>query len=180
MISDGTFRKKHDAMKIEDIETGQLYAFTLNPNDSIGKNELLTAYCTKHQKALRDILDEVRLSIYPEISPTGRVHFHGTIQINNLYSWARSVGGLLHLYTFCMKPISDDESVKEKGAYKSWFEYCIKQQSFIKKHAGQYYPMVVEISKDRLDMAVEKIRRETNSCVKNRIVRDLSDYLESS
>lgn len=123
------FKPKNSILKLEDINTGIEYSLTINPNDKLqGFSPLLM-----REIKLHDILNKITnliplkysVQLYPEISPKGRLHFHGRI----MFSKQR------HILQFYLSVIPDilNHATMEMDTIKEpevWSKYCSKQSLF--------------------------------------------------
>ncbi len=137
-----TYKPQNDLPKMEDYQANTLYAITINPR----------LQHPDSSKRLKDVVHEASFSylhkimlisdvkLYPEMSPTGRVHFHGTIKILkknifNFYSLIHKYIGVKDpTFTLVIKQITDDE----------WKTYITKQKDLIKPVCKEYnipYPI---------------------------------------
>lgn len=137
-------KPQNSSVKFEDICEGQEFAITLNPLHNIGVNEKYSAYLIKQHKLLLDCVTNNVLRLYPEISPIGRIHFHGYVYINDIVEWGKDILKLMAYGTVCIK--KQFETEEDTG--NKWHIYCLKQQSFWEKALkGQNirYPLIVDI-----------------------------------
>lgn len=90
----------NDLLINQDLEHKKVYSFTLNPTDNYfkimeGEFDAPKDYANfimlviMLSKVFKPCCD--KFSIYGEISPTGRLHVHGTVYIKDLYKWYRTV-----------------------------------------------------------------------------------------
>lgn len=93
------FHAKHKAPKLETLEKGGFYAITLSPEDIRDKEtykvpnniQVLEDFRTKYrdiENILKTKLGGSYVELYPEFSPTGRLHFHGVINITDLFTFS--------------------------------------------------------------------------------------------
>jgi len=138
-------KPQHASVKFEDLKEGQEYAITLNPTFPIGLNERYSAYIRKQITLLLDCVKDNVLILYPEISPIGRVHFHGYLHLNNIEQWAKDIIRLCAYGTVCVKQQFEVEGTLDG----KWHLYCLKQQSVwlkLLKDSGLRYPFRIDNS----------------------------------
>lgn len=127
----GTFQgfspnKKCDIPKYEDCVDGRIYAFTFSPDDSgqywheekadLRMIRFLDYYNTFFCKHLDDVS---RYFLRIEISPQGRLHFHGYLQILNK----------LRFYLVVIRNLKGEGifEIDTIESIKKWNEYITKQ-----------------------------------------------------
>lgn len=147
------YKPKNTGIKFEDIKLKKVYAFTFNPKDSGDTRAQLLlrqdAYVLREIKgilsSLSHALKSATITTKIESSPTGRIHCHAFLTINNYIDWVSEIRMLTNLGTVCIKEITSDD----------WEEYCSKQdhiwQPYFAKH-NLAYPYKVPIP-DRFDDA---------------------------
>lgn len=125
------YKAQYTAPKAEDIVLNKNYAFTINPEHqcdtlSISVTEInlyIQNRISAHYRYVKKQLFNLKGSaykLYLEISPLGRIHWHGYIQIGSIKTWLeRDILILKQIGSFCIKEITDE---------KVWLEYCTKQQ----------------------------------------------------
>lgn len=114
------------APRVEDIKLSQLYAISINPQEEWSSNQQITAWTRKVYTSLRSIVRGVELELFVESSPTGRLHFHGTILIIDVVLYLRFLKELMTQATFAIKEIKDTYA-EDEDDYVTWDKYCIKQ-----------------------------------------------------
>ncbi len=106
-----------------------VYSFTINPSDAgqyfkattIQRFRQFTDYNFKHLNTI--LLDYCDITVYPEISRQGRIHYHGYIRINDIFNFHLfSLHRLKEVYIYEIDTI--DKSTK-------WSEYIHKDKSVI-------------------------------------------------
>ena len=118
-------------LKFEEVTEGVEYALSLNPSEQHYK---------KPDRAIHVISDLLKLFrpdkscggyVYVEISPHGRIHFHGHIHILNRWEfYLNLVPKIEDRYTINITRVTDE---------KVWDEYIQKQQNYIYKgYRGGY------------------------------------------
>ncbi len=118
-------KPKHSLPKLELVLSDATYAFNFNP-----KNQFIKTRLKKQYDLLRKILPDddacyYSLKLFPELSPTGRLHFHGLIKFKNpFYFYYRVLPKLISHGTVVIKEIED---------FECWTTYIQKQSKiFIK------------------------------------------------
>lgn len=117
------FDKPKDVfLKVEEISEKEIYAFSYNPvaQPQIGRIESLKVWLDVMDNMFRSVCKNSNYLLYIELSPTGRWHFHGYINIMDIYEFFCSdIHTLMSNGTSYMKCIDDNEE---------WYKYCTKQQ----------------------------------------------------
>ncbi len=125
-----TYTKRNNLPKVEDYVVGQKYTFNINPIKQYKINRLANQVrdlkgFLEGNKNYSNIFD---ITVWPEFSPTGRLHFHGHVRIENIFAWAKDiVPGIIARYAVEVDTIESEEI---------WFKYCTKQTRLW----GDYYP----------------------------------------
>jgi len=135
---------KHKGVPLEDIELDEVtYAISINYEKQPDKIDKACVY--KYYRQVYDSLYKFRESIdiilYIEASPTGRLHFHGYLQIKDYIGYIEFLNDLKQYSSFEIDTITEPEV---------WFEYCRKQEEIWREYMDKHicgYPM--EISKDQ-------------------------------
>lgn len=122
-----TYNSRFKSIKAELIKTDTEYAFTINPEkqfETYGFNyyqEFMKYMIGKLGK-----LNNCKMKLFPEVSPIGRLHLHGTIIILNVLSfYLTDIHLLQEIGAFEIDTISD---------VKIWETYITKQQLLFKEH----------------------------------------------
>jgi len=129
-MSDPNYKSfhKHSCVRHEDILEDTPYAFSYNPEPMKLKEngEYLFKREYNRMNKLLYLLKGSLVEVYPETSPSGKIHFHGTITILNFPTFC-----LIDLYTLqaCGTYEIDLMTDKEK-----WTTYCIKQSKYWKPY----------------------------------------------
>lgn len=114
-------------VELEKCEKFRLYKFTLNPEQT--KGETLDTF----RKSIFKWFTHFKFANFTyciEASPTGRLHIHGWIAITNIKEfYCGELPQLAKIQGF-MSPANTEWDAK--GTYKTWDEYCYKQQHIIK------------------------------------------------
>lgn len=150
MVEKKPFHKKHQCIKMENAIEGAQYAFTFNPidarnnatlNKDMLKNEIQAEKTLiNHIDVWKQYLKRLRYCsfvVYPELSPDGRLHFHGYITFKNVLMFYYHDLHILNDYSYEIDTIGDTEQDKQKYA-----TYITKQQIFwialLEKYAMPY------------------------------------------
>lgn len=123
---------KHNSIKIEDIVLGESYKLSINPASqpvSLGK---LEKWHNDYVSIISAICKLNRIVLCLEASPTGRMHYHGVYEINNMREHLNLLYYLGNSSTYDLD-IIDDEIF--------WFNYCIKQDVYFSDYL-LVYPFV--------------------------------------
>lgn len=132
---------KYSAIKFEDIEIDVQYAISINPLNEYSVSQKPIQWIKKNYDLLQQIVRGCTLELYPESSPTGRLHFHGYITIHDIFEYLKFLHGLAVYGTYCIKtitpPIDNEEeeyviqedSEESESPYDTWEKYCRKQQN---------------------------------------------------
>ncbi|AXH77558.1 MAG: putative replicase-associated protein [Cressdnaviricota sp.] len=137
------FKKpRNDIPSYEDMLIGVRYAITINPCDKMQKFRdplRLTSFLNEISKLLYHNNKIYRYTLYPELSPKGRLHYHGYITILDIDTfYLYSIPNLLKMSTIVIKPIKEESK-------EMWQNYCIKQSdfhSYILEHYMTITPLV--------------------------------------
>lgn len=136
-------KAKFTAPHLEDIEVGVTYAISINPIDEWhGGGQTLLAWVKKQYNTLRENTHGVIMELYPEASPTMRLHFHGTLVVKDIYGYMKTLKALAPHCTYCIKQITDTE--EDYQTDETWHEYCLKQVDIWKplfKSSIMCYPL---------------------------------------
>lgn len=143
---------KCQSIKMESMAPDTLYAFTFSPVDSrtfpnVGskmtktKNELVTETVILEQLDLwKEYLRKMKycnFAVYPELSPTGRLHFHGFIQPRDILLFYYHDLHILNDYSYEIDTIGEGED-----NHKKYADYVWKQKSLwvplLDKHKYKY------------------------------------------
>lgn len=146
--------QKQKAPKMEQYIINVIYAITLSPPDRrqlngakmIKGNELET-YKTLMENINEDLqyfkkLKYSSLELYPELSPTGRLHYHGYIQIKDILKFTYHDLHLLNQISYEIDTMSEDPC----GIYK-YEQYVLKQKELWKpfiEYESMEYPIKIK------------------------------------
>lgn len=122
----GYEKPRNCTIKLEDIKENTLYSLSLNPSEQ--------HYKKATDRMLYVIGDVLKLfhrdrscvgHVYVEVSPHGRIHFHGVLGIlDRLDFYVNMVPKIEDAYTIEMDTIKDEAI---------WKDYCQKQQEWMPK-----------------------------------------------
>lgn len=116
------WKPKINVLDMDVIELNKKYTFSLSKRSRIGS---LVKDVRDYLIILKSISAYVKYEMFPEISPKGRLHYHGTIMFT---SW-RDVFDFYYLEI----PIVSEQSSLEIDTIKDidkWKVYYLKQQHF--------------------------------------------------
>ncbi len=131
------YKPKHTLPKLGEYVLNQDYAITLNPSRQYKLNRL-----SNQEKLLKKILGNKEsqksfiMKLFPELSPISRFHWHGIINLKNIFIFVRDViPGLISDYTIVIKEITSRDD---------WDKYIRKQQSFFKNNYINNFPIILK------------------------------------
>ena len=147
--------QKSTLLKFEEMTTNVQYAVTLNPEDDHQEwsaLDRLSDFYHKQKKILTFMLkDSAHLDLMVELSPNGRLHFHGYLTLyDKIAFYLNVVHNLSKKYSIKIDTLTSDGK---------WKEY-IEKQADLHQHMMQnelYLPMKigVEFKKMRKDFFTE-------------------------
>lgn len=125
MAKQPAFKDKQKALSMEDVMVDTNYAFTINPSDKYQKFNSYTRLSDFLKDSTHYLSTLCRYVLYPELSPKGRLHFHGWI-------WFNTTDEIVQFYLNYLP------SIKDKCTYEMdyltdiqvWTKYCLKQKVF--------------------------------------------------
>lgn len=166
-----SFKAPHSGPKAETIILNNRYAISINPNEEWTPTSHPMTWVKKTVAKLQDALSGCTLELYPEFSPTGRMHYHGVIDIKDHVEYFRFLNLLKLNSTYNIKElfISNSETTDKetrKEALDKWLAYCTKQAHIFMplfKNSILSYPISVNPAV-RLN-TVQKEKYETNDKV---------------
>lgn len=132
--------QKCKAPKMEVMKINTCYAVTLSPPDrrtitgaKMCKGNDLETFKTLEMNINEDLqlfkkLKYSKIEVYPELSPTGRLHYHGYIEIHNVLKFYYHDTHILNQISYEIDTISEDP----EGIYK-YEQYVLKQQQHFKE-----------------------------------------------
>jgi len=120
---------KFNAIRIEDLVLGQSYKLSINPASQPVSLKSLNKWYSEFTERLRPFVTLNSLALCLESSPTGRLHFHGIIEINDMREYLYLVRLLELIATFDIDYIDSEQY---------WFDYCIKQDVYFESWLLQY------------------------------------------
>lgn len=111
-------------VSLEKAQVGEMYSFTVNPPDdekAVGKSYVLNDHT--RMIALVQKLRYSYVELYPELSPTGRLHYHGYLMMEDIFGF----------YSHDIKIISKWGNFKLDtiGNLQDWINYVQKQMSIM-------------------------------------------------
>lgn len=127
---------QYSFMKYEDCKNDTVYTITLNPKNEYqyftneDRKQAFFRYHKNYIQKLTFLTKPIMTNIfttelYMEISPTGRLHFHGTIKILNKHMfYIHVLYKLQDMYSYEIDHLTDPVI---------WTKYCLKQQPFYDK-----------------------------------------------
>lgn len=162
---------------ILDMASGIPYCITINPNDQsqfFNKPDRFQEVSLSVKSILKSYGGAV-YKLHPEISKTGRIHFHGTITINDLpYFYLFCLNNILTTWHVVIESMVQFAPEKLKK-YTSWdgdevdevghkTSYCWKQFPLLQKYMyglTYYHEGVMDILIDipRVDNTLKPIKR---------------------
>lgn len=169
-------------LKLENICIGSTYAITINPKEqplyvhSFGDNpkrDTTMWYRDKYAEYMK-YKEGLNMSLYLEASPTGRLHFHGTIIIKNISMYVQFLKELELLNNYeidtiasnpasaggCPHPLdSKDCDCDERTGEQIWYEYCTKQWAIWEPYFDGNiigYPMKIDKVREVMGIADPK------------------------
>lgn len=115
-------KKRNEIIDFEAVNTETDYAITINPCDKhqfFKDNHRIGTFMEDIHRILYNSSKVYKYRLYLEVSPKGRLHWHGYIKIKDpIQFYLYSVPHMLALSTVVIKPIDDSEV---------WYNYCNKQ-----------------------------------------------------
>ncbi len=126
----------------------EIYSFTVNPSDagqffrgnSIHRIRDAINYNVKHFNNI--LVDYSDITLYPEISRQGRIHYHGYIRINDVFNFHVNT-----LHKLKDKYIYEIDTIKDSDI---WSKYILKDKSIMEpalRALGLPYKMTNKIIK---------------------------------
>lgn len=137
-------KDRYNSIKMELIKIGATYSITINPRYQPDSSDL--KHLLKWYREATDFFNKyhklVDLVLYPEASPTGRWHFHGTIVIYDMFAYLNLLEAFQKEYSqrgFDIEnyfPCSFEiDTINDLGI---WLEYCKKQKNIWYEHFNWY------------------------------------------
>lgn len=123
------YKKDKNSIRIEDIILGEGYKISINPASQPVSIKRIDKWYSEQVNVLQGLLKYNIVCLCLEASPTGRLHFHGVYEINDMKEHIRFLSYLNLTSTYDIDYI-DDKSY--------WFDYCIKQDYYFEKILLQY------------------------------------------
>jgi len=126
--------KKEEIIGIEKLTLCEWHTFNLNPDDSrqywdnnsvLNRIDSMESYVEKY--LIPELKKYAMVEMYMEVSPKGRLHFHGVIMFTtNTYLrlfYLDYIHNILTKFTMTMGKITDKQI---------WYDYITKQQNILK------------------------------------------------
>lgn len=150
-------------IKIENCELNELYSITINPPDTrddkivdMDQSVFLLQHDMREMfKTLQEHLKGVGyMELYPELSPTGRLHYHGMFTIKDIIRFYYK--DLYFLQTIGQYKIATMKENKDKTReenYEEWEKYVTKQRLVIEPlltETNWEYPAMIKGCKEDL------------------------------
>lgn len=156
---------RHQSLKLENFKIGTPYAITISPPDlrdisTEQSNSVRTLsdfglkYQTKKKWLLK--LHSCIMELYPELSPTGILHWHGTVIIADIFKFMWHDLKILEHAAYKIDDLNDPDK---------WFIYCTKQTHIMRDacHAiNENYPLITTPPPPVLDPLAANIMRYTD------------------
>lgn len=136
--------QKFKFLKYECVTNNDTYTISLNPEDSYqfwNSDDRMEVFTLHHAAYLKKLTLVNRTNvfttdIYLEISPTGRLHYHGTIKIlNKKLFYLHTLHKLQSYYVYEIDTIADSDT---------WFAYCTKQDLKINHQIGNDFRLMTK------------------------------------
>lgn len=129
-------RPRNGILNMEDISIHSIYTLTINPENKL--------QCFNSHTRVNDCLKELdhvlfyikNCELYPELSKTGRLHYHGTIWFNSTDEIINFYLNLPHTLKKCTIEI---DTISNKDV---WDDYCTKQIRFHEYFVKMTYQMI--------------------------------------
>lgn len=128
---------------IHELNTGSLYAITLNPKwDKKPTVRNIMMFQRETYDNIKQLL-YCDIKLYPELSDVMRPHLHGTLRIKNIDKFILNDYHYLITYgQMCIKVIRNDPKQDGEDTLPAWIEYCTKGQNIMKNYSTLYgYPL---------------------------------------
>lgn len=162
----GKFQRKHSCIPPEYIKCNQKYAISLNPFNQYATLKHSIDVLYKH---LSETLGIEELVLYPEHSPTGRFHYHGTIVISDIFDFYHHTLPKFRLsYTFEIDSVHDP---------KVWEAYCSKNRHYMREPItalkDRSYPLLYK----SVDAIFERQSKSVKYAEKRKVTADDFDKM---
>lgn len=150
------WHRPKSAPSMESISVGQVLSCTLSPPDGRNMDTAksnsvrLTSDYLKRVTVHKELINKLygaKLILYPELSPTGRLHYHGTVTIKDPFAFYYHDLYLLEEIMYEIDTIGSDRegaSGSKATNMDKWMAYCQKQKSIMQKvheDLGIQYPI---------------------------------------
>lgn len=144
----------HQMIAPEEMQTGIMYAFTINPSDNhqfYGEEERVDKFHKRWQDILGSnlVLNGIAdLDLTLEVSKMGRLHYHGVITVLDKISfYVDFIPKIKNMCTFELDTMSDSDK---------WKKYCIKQDLFHKYITSAEILTLYRLKHKRIDGQINK------------------------
>lgn len=125
-------RQKHVFPPMEEVSVGVAYALTLNIDH---KTDTMPVLVRKYCKWLNMITHLCEVSLYPELSKMGKLHYHGTISFKSILDIAEfylNVPKFVEQGTVAMKVyFKTEEDDPKLTPEEVWTNYMLKQKVYM-------------------------------------------------
>lgn len=154
----------------EEIERDCDYAISYNPDDS-HQHWHKDSRVTLCEEFMRNLLWTINkwalVDVQMEVSKQGRLHFHGTIKVQDVRGFfVFAIRRLQDNGTYCIKTIDDQ---------KAWQEYCTKQSNLF----GKASLPRLSSPREQLYGVVKGLKKFESSDIKKKIsLYDEDDFIE--
>ena len=163
MGSDHYSKQRYVSLNLEDIVPNGIYSFTLNPSSQFESQETRFSLMYKTiENIFDDFFNTIHVTLYPEISKLGRIHFHGYIQI------IKPLDFYLHIIPKLMKVCTFEIDTYDGNS--KWETYITKQKKYIEPECKNYnlpYPMTSTTIRHR------KIEEEENNARQTKVSKNI-------
>jgi len=109
----------HSAPDVETLQTEIPYAISINPIEEWNPSQLPMTWVIKSSSQIVECMRGVEMTLYPESSPTGRLHYHGLIIIKDIIEYLSFLNVYKKYGSFCIKDIAKVESTKKERAERT-------------------------------------------------------------
>lgn len=148
--------KQFKGLKAEEyVELSGRYAITINPEDTRDTErdtikdftdfrEHINENVELHKSTIFKHLKFCEIELYPEVSPTGRLHWHGVLTVLN------TVGFLWHDLQYIRESAQSEIDTIED--FQTWLDYIHKQEHLLKPIIREY-PLIIKNKKMEGELA---------------------------
>jgi len=137
---------KNKWIKLESIQLNEAYSFTFNPKGQPDSISDIKVWYRRIYDIFHEYQEAIKLQLYVESSPSGRLHFHGLIWVLDLYQflafiWKVNDSGASEMDTLSTSYNSEEFTLSEWCIYMKKQEHVFKDQ-FVTNVIG--YPLVID------------------------------------